>query len=220
MGQGRLKIALCLSGQPRNVQKGFERINNLILSGRDVDVFCHHWTSNKNCDKVIDLYKPKKFQLQEQLQGYGKLPDWKSVGFNVCSMFYSIMRSFKLMEEYCEQTGTSYDCVIKTRTDIGLVGVIPEIEEVGQLNDKEFFCVTRWGDVKTANDILMFGKPESMQPYFNIYDKLHQIKDAKHKGGLGGITVLRHAIEVMNIIKPKHMNPKIPSGSRRINILR
>ena len=43
-----MKIALCLSGQPRVVEVGFQKLNETILQHNDVDVFIHTWFDPEN----------------------------------------------------------------------------------------------------------------------------------------------------------------------------
>jgi hypothetical protein len=43
-----MKIALCLSGQPRSVDDGFSSLNESILKYNDVDVFVHTWFDSDN----------------------------------------------------------------------------------------------------------------------------------------------------------------------------
>ena len=43
-----MKVALCLSGQPRVVDTGFHKIKQSILDGNDVDVFIHTWFDSDN----------------------------------------------------------------------------------------------------------------------------------------------------------------------------
>lgn len=78
-----MKIALCLSGQPRFVEKAFPNVYENLMRGYDVDVFVHSWTDeNKNYqfrndgiwknvtqdtnikNKILDLYKPKKYLFE------------------------------------------------------------------------------------------------------------------------------------------------------------
>jgi len=79
-----MKIALCLSGQPRFVEKAFPNIYENLIRGYDVDVFVHSWidedksyqfrndgiwrnvTQDVNINsKILDLYKPKKFLFEK-----------------------------------------------------------------------------------------------------------------------------------------------------------
>ena len=38
-----MKVALCLSGQPRAVEVGYQKLYNTVLKYNDVDVFIHTW---------------------------------------------------------------------------------------------------------------------------------------------------------------------------------
>jgi hypothetical protein len=79
-----MKVALILSGQPRNVQRGFEGLFNSLLMHYDVDVFVHTWFDGEDLsthsiipDKVNDcldvmavadierLYKPKRLWVEK-----------------------------------------------------------------------------------------------------------------------------------------------------------
>ena len=43
------KIALCISGQPRFVEKGYEEVlKPFVLDGNDVDVFIHSWIPDED----------------------------------------------------------------------------------------------------------------------------------------------------------------------------
>ena len=79
-----MKIALCLSGQPRVVEVGFQKLNETILQHNDVDVFIHTWfdPENLSTQSVIpgreghhlspnalnvlqELYKPKMMMVEK-----------------------------------------------------------------------------------------------------------------------------------------------------------
>jgi hypothetical protein len=79
-----MKVALCISGQPRNAQQTFNYINNNIIKPNNADVFIHmHYdvenkymekshSDNGNCilpeniDKtLIKLYNPKAFLIEK-----------------------------------------------------------------------------------------------------------------------------------------------------------
>ena len=79
-----MKIALCLSGQPRNAIQTSQRIKQTIIDGNDVDVFLHCWYDPNNLDygkrtpghwgrscetdmdkKLLDIYAPKSFYFEK-----------------------------------------------------------------------------------------------------------------------------------------------------------
>jgi hypothetical protein len=79
-----MKIALCLSGQPRFVDEVAPLILQNVCEGYDVDVFAHFWFDEKlqaepykfegnwssqrilsdAVDKAIQIYKPKKYVIE------------------------------------------------------------------------------------------------------------------------------------------------------------
>lgn len=90
-----MKIALCLSGQPRNIEIGFNKLKYSILDHNDVDVFVHTWYDPKNLStrsvipgrqnnivsadadkKILDLYEPKAYKIE-------KPKVWKSENYNL-----------------------------------------------------------------------------------------------------------------------------------------
>ena len=78
-----MKVALCLSGQPRVVDTGFHKIKQSILDGNDVDVFIHTWFDSDNLstnsvipgknhtldslaiNKLEKYYNPKKILVEK-----------------------------------------------------------------------------------------------------------------------------------------------------------
>jgi len=128
-----MKVAILISGQPRNFEKGFWELHDKYLSRYDCDVFFHTWNGDKfvasqffsappneySMDsewklKLIDLYKPKKFLFEDQTtfdpSGY-KDPVWRQSLNNTMSMFYSLHKAFSLVDN-------SYDMYIRTRFDL------------------------------------------------------------------------------------------------------
>ncbi|MFZ9531135.1 MAG: hypothetical protein ACO272_01325 [Candidatus Fonsibacter ubiquis] len=79
-----MKIALCLSGQPRNAIQTSYRIKETIVDGNDVDIFLHCWYDSedlnfgkrcpghwgRSCDldidkKLLEVYNPKDFIFEK-----------------------------------------------------------------------------------------------------------------------------------------------------------
>ena len=153
-----MKVALCLSGQPRVVEVGYHKLKATILDNNDVDVFIHTWFDQDNLstesvipgreghqldpgaiDKLIQLYQPKKILVEKpktwdrhfeypqktfekahtwalEIPGDNPLERAKAYLDNTTHcMWYSIMRSNLLKEEYATETNTHYDFVIRNR---------------------------------------------------------------------------------------------------------
>ena len=79
-----MKVALCLSGQPRVVEVGYHKLKDALLDHNDVDVFIHTWFDADNLstesvipgreghrldpgaiDKLMKLYQPKKILVEK-----------------------------------------------------------------------------------------------------------------------------------------------------------
>lgn len=80
-----MKVAICISGQPRAIRNGYESINSNLIVPNDADVFFHTWYDDgsvgqkfrsdlypeliveKNTDELlVELYKPKAFKIEKQ----------------------------------------------------------------------------------------------------------------------------------------------------------
>jgi hypothetical protein len=129
------KIALCLHGyfnSSRDTSSlgvdGYNHIQKHILQNNDVDVYIHSWDLD-NAHLIDSLYKSitknriiepqidfKPLFQRNNLHTYpireGATPFW-----NVFSQFYSVQKSFELMIE----SGVKYDCIIKSRFDLGRI---------------------------------------------------------------------------------------------------
>lgn len=99
-----MKIALCVSGQPRNAIQTAYRINETIISGNDVDVFLHcwhdpenlnfgkrtpgHWDRSSEFDidkKLLEVYKPKSYFFEKPK--YWENPNIKVTEENIRKCF-------------------------------------------------------------------------------------------------------------------------------------
>jgi len=126
-----MKIALCLSGQPRSLQEGFHYHSRNLIEEYDVDVFVHSWNSDYN-GKVLRLYKPKLYKFDDYMFGKehdikyeyegGKHDAWPPK--NALHGFYSIYHANKLKSEYEKQNGFVYDWVVRSRFDYALNVII------------------------------------------------------------------------------------------------
>jgi hypothetical protein len=127
-----MKIAICISGQPRNFKQSYESLKTYFLDKYDCDIYFHTWKTDSfestnfgfgnhqyNLNRndfydLISLYQPKKYILEQPIifdaSDY-KCPIWRQPLNNTLSMFYSIYKSFQLLED-------EYDYVIRTRFDI------------------------------------------------------------------------------------------------------
>jgi hypothetical protein len=137
-------VALCLYGQPRNLEKGFKTINKFILP-HNPDVFFHTWKiketetfesspwrpvdrSYKNPDNAVTLYTPKSYIIEEaktfepngtilSSKGYDKTQNKNNIS-NTFSQMYSRKKVRDIFLEYTKTNNVVYDIVVMCRFDI------------------------------------------------------------------------------------------------------
>ena len=95
-----------------------------IIDVNKADIFIHSWSVEVQ-DELLELYKPKKYQFQEQIPfKYNvvvKKPKLRAMhkdqGFRSLSKWYSLKRSVELKMEYEQEQGFEYDYIMLTRFD-------------------------------------------------------------------------------------------------------
>lgn len=132
-----MKIAVCLSGQPRTIEHTISSILNFFSEEHEYDFFCHSWDYN--------TYKRKKenAELGEQPVYWGGdesvdinllhqtlsrlgpkkcVVDSKAVlgnyNFPWQSLFYSLMHANHLKKQYEVENNFRYDFVVRSRFDL------------------------------------------------------------------------------------------------------
>ena len=129
-----MKIALCLSGQPRCFEKGFEYHKKNLLDRYDVTVFCHVWNS-PNIEKLFELYKPEVSMIEDSLTNdltkYTRVPppqpNWKvkDPARAAWNLTYSLMKANDLKSDYEKYHNMKFDWVVRSRYDFALNAQIP-----------------------------------------------------------------------------------------------
>lgn len=183
-----MKIAICLSGYFDSLKdkssKGLDGYNHLkkrILSkNNNVDFYIHSWDINKK-QQILDLYgnniKKYLFEPQIDFQPYTTGVDYpnnprvnQSVLF---SQFYSVQKSFELLYS----TKNKYDCVIKSRFDIGRINnstaTIPvQCITFNPTFPMENFYLADWEyfDTEGPADMWFYSNYKNMKPFCKIYN--------------------------------------------------
>lgn len=133
-----MKIAVCLSGQPRTIKYAVPSILNFFSEGYEYDFFCHAWNyntykrrndnalpgvqpvywdndeivENDELTESISLLHPKKFAI------HGKNRLNINENFPWYSLFYSVMYANHLKKQFEIENNFRYDFVIRTRFDL------------------------------------------------------------------------------------------------------
>jgi hypothetical protein len=127
-----MRIAICISGQPRNFKQSYVSLKKYFLDKHDCDIYFHSWKTpsfestnfgggnhqyqlnEEDYNELVELYQPKNYILEQPIvfdaSGY-QCPIWRQPLNNTLSMFYSIYKSFQLIEG-------EYDYVVRTRFDL------------------------------------------------------------------------------------------------------
>ena len=194
-----MKVALCLHGNfdsqfdsTSNGMDGYEHIKKHILDGNNVDVYIHSWDID-NKEKIEELYGSitKDSLIETQIDfkplfienGLDTVPvhNGATPFWNVFSQFYSVQKSFELMLN----SKIEYDCVIKSRFDLGRINRTTSGPGLGNpyavqcINfrpdyDMENFYMANWQylDTEGPADMWFYSNKENMSNFAKIFDIL------------------------------------------------
>lgn len=140
-----MRIALCISGQPRSLIGGCSIIKERLIQPSNItDIFVHTWyhqdlngkpfnSSQPHLDKNIGRWMPNsdeylRLQLnpiklvadnQDDMRQYDHLKDVEGRANQkaLASMFHSVTLANELKSNYEKENGFKYDIVIRTRID-------------------------------------------------------------------------------------------------------
>jgi hypothetical protein len=179
-----MKIAICISGQPRNFKQSYKSLKTYFLDKYDCDIYFHTWKTpnfestnfgggnyqyqlnESDYNELIELYQPKHFILEQPItfdaSNY-QCPIWRQPLNNTLSMFYSIYKSFQLIEG-------NYDYVIRTRFDI-------DYSKFNLEFPKEDLILPEWNtDFRVKHrgyyDIFAIGTQPAMKVYSEVFSNI------------------------------------------------
>lgn len=175
-----MKIALCLSGQPRCVKQGYEYHKKNLLDRYDVDVFCHVWEAPGV--EEVELYqaiatmieKPLTNDLSKYTRVPPPQPNWKvkDPARAAWNLTYSLMKA----NELCQSWDEKYDWVIRSRYDFALNVVIPFFDDLD--NTKLYIPNCRMTPQKDfGNDQFAFSSQENMNKYADCFNQIDKFYD-------------------------------------------
>jgi hypothetical protein len=188
-----MKIAICLSGQPRYLEDGILQIyQNITSKYKDVDFFVHTWWNDEMAGKPMQLstklnygrsytwdkdtinkikfvYNPKLMTYESQ-KDFNIYPD---VNYELCSpispysMFYSIREANNLKSKWENDNNFKYDLVIRCRFDIEFKKFNLDLDVID--NNKMYIYSMGNG---FPNDQFAISSSNNMDYYSNLYDNL------------------------------------------------
>lgn len=204
-----MKVALCISGQPRSVIETFPYIKEHILDVNNPDVFVHSWIDAEakgkryvaacgdsasfpipdNVPEVIsDLYKPTVAKYQPQIQfdelNYATNKFMFIRPANTLSQNYSKQQVFQLLKLY----GKEYDAVIRMRFDWAIQTPIDastvDLNAITMPND----CPHHRG----YNDQFAIGNSTNMQIYGHLYDAMPDLFNVQNVPFCDEVLLFQH----------------------------
>ncbi len=178
-----MKIALCLSGQPRCVKQGYEYHKNNLLDLYDVDVFCHVWDSPGVED--VSAYAPVATMIEKPLTNdlskFTRVPppqpNWKvkDPARSTYNQLYGIMKCNELKTVYEESNNIKFDWVIRSRFDFAINVRIP----FADLDNTKLHIpncrMTPQRDF--GNDQFAFSSSENMDKYADTFNRIDEFYD-------------------------------------------
>lgn len=221
------KTAVCISGQPRFFEKGFEYLEKNLLAPNNADVFIHCWynparngvgfDSSKwasagvsqagSEEKIKELYKPVNSVFEAEKNPNPTNRRWVDFHKNrtqadpriLFSMFYSIMRANDIKREHEIHNDFKYDCVVRVRFDAALMDPIITKE----YNQDTLNCLNIINNDAVICDWLNFGSSEIMDQYSDAYNRLEEYWD-KDNIKLAGENLITHNVVKNNISINRH----------------
>lgn len=179
-----MRIALCLSGQPRSVQQGYDFVKRNILDGNEVTVFCHVWEADEVAE--LEVYKPEVVMIEKSLNTdlskYTNVPppqpNWKvkDPARSTWNQLYAIKMCNNLKTVYEDENNMKFDWVIRSRYDFAINAKIPFAE----LDNSKLY-IPNCRQVPTrdfGNDQFAFSSSENMDKYADTYTHLDKFYDS------------------------------------------
>ena len=180
-----MKIALCLSGQARAINQGYEFVHKNLLKDNDVTVFIHTWESEQAHDAIIK-YEAKTWQVEEALTNdlskYTNVPppqpNWKvkDPARSTWNQLYGVIKCNWLKSTYEAYHEMKFDWVIRSRFDFALNVKIPFAELD---NSKLHIPNCRMTPARDfGNDQFAFSSSGNMDKYADTYNHLDRFYDS------------------------------------------
>jgi hypothetical protein len=187
-----MKVALMLTGLARKVQEGYDGYWKHIIDNYNVDLYLHTWyskpdgiTNQEDSDDVLKVYSKhapnylyiqNPFPFTEYREGIDNPSDGKSRplkdfdvygNFRCFPMFYTWESTYKQIEK----SGIQYDCIIRSRYDIGGSKCDLNKLDLSKIN----IASNHWGGYDVFDDNMCITNQENSNKLFsNIFTDIIQ----------------------------------------------
>jgi len=184
-----MKIALCLSGQPRNVPECYNSImKNLIIPNSIEDIFVFSWwrpeynngthdVSKDVLNFIQNKFKPKRFSIENDKEKTWHnrediiSPIQNDVFPGLFAMYYARHRCNMLRKEYIKENNVKYDAIVFSRFDNFFHNKINinkfDLTAANSTTDRN-----KPQDINHVNDLIMISNEDIINVYAEIYNNL------------------------------------------------
>ena len=171
---GKVRTAICLSGLPKEVDETWRTLrDNILPQFPNPDVFIYSGEFYPVGGEFYATFQPKRYKVEPQIhhwkieQAIGKFYHISGHLNSYSQQVYGLKKVWEIKKEYEEDTGVTYDYVIRTRPDfIWLRPLKMEYLDLTQISTLHpNFAPTICAEFAV-------GPNEKMEKYFNIYDWL------------------------------------------------
>jgi hypothetical protein len=190
-----MKIAMTISGQPRQYLAGFSECEKWFLSRYDIDVYLHSWvdkefhkydffdegklqtTYSANEDTyndLLSLYRPKSYLFEKSINF--DATNIKGINNQRLNSQLGMWMSLKRAWDLVEESGIKYDYVIRTRYDLKFTDLVvescPLISDITQLDPNKVNLFDYTNDdhrILNVNDLFAIGGYDVMKIYHNLF---------------------------------------------------
>jgi len=148
---------------------------------------------DSSIEKIIKILEPKKYVIEEYTSASEELiiknsgidmnkfdtEQKRNYGFNCCSMYWKILKSFELAEEFGIENGFEYDLVIRARLDFLWEDYIKQINFTDITDNKIFLIKDRYASCSRliTNDKFFAGNFNTMKKMCEIFKCLKKYQD-------------------------------------------
>lgn len=140
-----MKLAVCISGIPKNREVCAESIRENLIKRFDCDVFLASWESDTSNEleknflvtsSAIETFTEEHKAIFNSWNFPHRMLEQHKTPQNALAMWYQIAKSNSLRKEHERKTGVKYDACLRIRPDIKLnsIPVFPETIKQNELH--------------------------------------------------------------------------------------
>jgi hypothetical protein len=195
-----MKIAICISGQPRSYKEGYYELKKWFLDKYNCDVYIHTWEdtttefvsthnftetryykfTKKDYQNILDLYQPKSYIFQKPIP-FDNNNITGNLGFTINGILSAWLSTQQSIQQALNSK-TEYDLIIKYRFDLQFTDYVsPHCEILNNLHnlDPNHLHCFSFNEQDNGNfrpteidDLINIGGPKVMTTYSDLFSNI------------------------------------------------